>query len=424
MMLHKPHTDMWSGLSLVDETINDLDAMAKSVEARRKKESFRVGLDEQRQEQRRFREAELRADEQALRLAQSVTEAEYAARSEAQRRKQSRSKKFLGDVALLQHQIQAQKLTERERRAEEARSELEKVRAAARFEQASAVAKRHAQRCSVRETQLANHQAIQWKLQNARSRFIQEAEELQRADAELEAREQARLAVVEGRRQTVQRKLAAMGGTFVDPATVDREAAERATREMEERHREQDERAQSRDEKRKRILKHEREFLLEQMREHDEGRRARRAGEREQLRRAEADATAAAEEARRRREEDLVRRRKHGTSLVAQMQATTAAAMAPDDSALERRLNRNVLKMRQAELEAKAAEVLRNTPQRMLQASGVMDKVRHQAERLGGFQDSPLSSSAAGILRKLDATVERFASPGGRKAARALAADA
>ncbi|KAA0176641.1 hypothetical protein FNF27_01922 [Cafeteria roenbergensis] len=410
----RTHTDMWTGLSLLEQGLNELSVMSKAVDDERSKLEFRRGLDEQRAQQERDRARQREEDERATRLAAEHAEALLRRQTEELRKRVARASEFKSDAGDVQANARWRKEEmERERQAA-AREDLARVREIAAQDRQEAAAKARRMRAERTATKQANLEMMAAKRMHEKLAAEKERAELEEANAQLAAREEARLEVVRQRKAAVKAKLAAMAAEKSDRAAAERAAAARADRELLARHAREDEAQRLRDEERRHVIAEEKTFLIAQMAEHDVAKRRRRQEERDMLMAAEADAHASHREAEAKRLEQHRRKVQHGEALVAQMREAAAARSSSDDSALERALNAKMLRKKREELEARAAELLSTAPDHLLKSSGVVDRVRRSAAKLEQFQEGELRESATNVLRRLDETQQRFASPPSR----------
>lgn len=406
----RKHTDMWTGLSLLEQGLTELSVMSRAVQDERSKLDFRRGLDEQRAQQDIDRAKQREADERSTRLAAEHAEALHRRQTEELRKRVARASEFKSDVGDVQAQAKSQKAELERQRLAVSKEDLAHVRQIAAQDRQEAAAKARRVRAERTATKNANLQMMAAKRANERLAAEREREELKEANAQLAAREEARLDVVRQRQAAVKAKLAAMAAEKSDRAAAEKAAAARADRELLARHAREDEAQRLRDEERRQVIGEEKAFLLAQMAEHDVAKRRRRQEERDMLQAAEADADASHREAEAKRLEQHRRKVHHGEALVVQMREAAASRTSPDDSSLERLLNAKMLRKKREELEARTAELLSTAPDHVIRASGVVDRVRRSAAKLEQFHQGELSESATNVLRRLDETQQRFAS--------------
>jgi hypothetical protein len=405
---------MWSGLSRLEESIAELEQVARVVDGKNKMITYSQGLNDQRMQLQQYRRAAAEREAETLRAAQEASASRSSGADEAKRRREARARKFHDDVKVMHEQLRRDKAEQARLEKEQVLADLNRVNREAKMDRVLTQARRKALRTELAQTKAANFLALKEKERMKKELERQDMEQMAQADAERDAREARRTLAMQQKQNELMRKLKAMGGVFEASAAAEKAAAEKAEREQQRRHDIDDAAALAKAKHRKALLAEERVILFRQMREHEEARKQERREGQTQRRKAAALAQAANEEESTKKERALQTKRRLASELVQQMQATAKRAVAPDDSLLERRFNNKLVKLKRAELEARAAEILSKSPDSLLRGSAVVDRIRRQAERLEAFgpeSSTRLSDSARGIMAKLDQTMARFTSP-------------
>lgn len=414
---HRSLNDIWTGMSLLDEGLAELDQVRRQLNQRRKVKEHHSGLERQRSEQAVFFEAAARTDEAEAKAAEdfhhTVEERQMAlgrARAEA-------SEAWRHEAREMTRVLRDLHDKRRERSHDEAEVDLARVRAEALREEATQAADRVAARERALAARRANEAAIAAKQLARRAEAARENADMQRALKEAEEQAAVRQAALSAKAAKLQATLAAMGESAVtaspsSPIFTDQRAAqveERVARQQAAMEAEARAAAEYRQAHKEAEAAELRQVLHQQVEEHVVSRRVAGAQAKHDL--AEVRALAA-----RAREEELERRRRieaarleHGRQLRLQMAATVEQACRPDESPTEVRLNRKALIMKKTLFESHVSDILSEMSPAAIHRSGIAERIRQRAARLQEVStDSELTVAARGILQRIDEASRRF----------------